>query len=59
MKQLRNMLILSSAFLVIAAMIFVIIALTHQEYIWAAPISLMCVILSILFNIVRTNMEVL
>ena len=51
---LRNLLIIASSLLVLSAALFITITIINQKE-WALPVSIICVLLSHLFNIIRTN----
>ena len=51
---LRNLLILASSLLVLSAILFIFLTIIDQKE-WTLPISILCVLLSNLFNIIRTN----
>lgn len=53
-NMLRNLLIIASSLLVLSAALFIFITIIDQKE-WTLPISIICVLLSNLFNIIRTH----
>lgn len=52
---LRKLLIIASSLLVLSAALFISLTIIDQKE-WALPISIICVVLSHLFNIIRINL---